>query len=84
MRELASGARPSAPRAPTPAAPPGCTDEEPLAPELVIDARDEEGQMQSAEDMAADIMAFLEERGYLGSGAGASSGAEGERAAATA
>ncbi|KAI3424272.1 hypothetical protein D9Q98_009626 [Chlorella vulgaris] len=39
--------------------------EEPLAAELVIDAKDEAGTMQSAEAMAATIMHFLEEKGYL-------------------
>lgn len=62
--------------------------EEPAAPELVIDARDEAGNMQSAEDMAAQIMQYLEQQGYLGSGSGSSSGASsaqaGEGAAATA
>lgn len=40
-------------------------DEEPLTAELVIDAKDESGNMQSAEDMAATIIAYLEQRGYL-------------------
>lgn len=39
--------------------------EEPLTAELVIDAKDESGNMQSAEDMAATIIAYLEQRGYL-------------------
>lgn len=55
--------------------------EEPAAPELIIDARDAAGNMQSAEDMAAQIMQYLEQKGYLGSGGG--SGGR-ERAAATA
>ena len=55
--------------------------EEPAAPELTIDARDAAGNMQSAEDMAAQIMQYLEQKGYLGSGGG--SGGR-ERAAATA
>ncbi|KAL4438510.1 hypothetical protein ABPG77_000158 [Micractinium sp. CCAP 211/92] len=40
--------------------------EEPDSPELVLDAKDEAGNMQSAEGMAATIMQYLEERGYLG------------------
>lgn len=44
--------------------------EEPAAPELTIDARDAAGNMQSAEDMAAQIMQYLEQKGYLGSDAG--------------
>lgn len=55
--------------------------EEPAAPELIIDACDAAGNMQSAEDMAAQIMQYLEQKGYLGSGEG--SGGR-ERAAATA
>ena len=51
------------PTHPTPPPPP---DEEPLSPELTIDARDEAGAMQSAEAMAGTILKFLEERGYLG------------------
>jgi len=59
--------------------------EEPTAPELVVDARDAAGNMQSAEDMAAQIMQYLEERGYLGSSSSNGSGKQvSDRAAATA
>ena len=40
-------------------------DEEPDRAELVIDAKDASGKMQSAEDMAATIMQYLEIKGYL-------------------
>jgi len=61
---------PPPPSASQPSSPPGTAGiddpyEEPDAAELVLDARDTEGNMQSAEDMAAAIMAFLEEKGYL-------------------
>ncbi|PSC74484.1 adenylylsulfate kinase [Micractinium conductrix] len=48
--------------------------EEPDKAEIVVDARDAAGNMQSAEDMAATIMQYLEERGYLS--APAASGTE--------
>ena len=51
-----------------------CADEEPDRAELVIDAKDASGKMQSAEDMAATIMEYLETKGYLSppaAGAGA-------------
>lgn len=45
--------------------------EEPDRAELVLDARDASGKMQSAEDMAAEIMEYLESKGYLAPPAGA-------------
>lgn len=36
-----------------------------------MDARDATGNMQSAEDMAADILRYLEQHGYLGAGGAA-------------
>lgn len=39
--------------------------EEPLNPEIVLDAKDAEGNMASAEDMAAAILEYLGEKGYL-------------------
>lgn len=39
--------------------------EEPNAPEIVLDAKDESGKMASAEDMAAQIVQYLETKGYL-------------------
>lgn len=39
--------------------------EEPTSPEIVIDAKDNEGRMSSAEDMAARILDYLKEHGYL-------------------
>jgi hypothetical protein len=51
-------------------------DEEPLSPEIVVDARDAAGNMQSAEDMAADILRYLEQHGYLGASSAAPSDAQ--------
>ena len=50
---------------PAPPPPPADADEEPESAELVLDARDAAGTMRSAEGMAAEILAYLEARGYL-------------------
>jgi adenylylsulfate kinase len=39
--------------------------EEPENPEITLDAKDKEGNMASAEDMAAEIIRYLEENTYL-------------------
>ena len=39
--------------------------EEPLSPEIVLDAKDSEGRMSSAEEMAARILDYLKINGYL-------------------
>lgn len=39
--------------------------EEPDSAELVIDAKDPQGNMASAEDMAGEILRYLEDKGYL-------------------
>ena len=39
--------------------------EEPENPEIVLDAKDEEGKMASAEEMAGTIIEYLEKHGYL-------------------
>ncbi|KAI8100382.1 hypothetical protein M9435_006866 [Picochlorum sp. BPE23] len=39
--------------------------EEPENPEITLDAKDKEGNMASAEDMAAEIIRYLEEKTYL-------------------
>lgn len=39
--------------------------EEPENPEITLDAKDTQGNMASAEDMAAAIMNYLEEKGHL-------------------
>lgn len=39
--------------------------EEPENAEIVLDAKDADGTMASAEDMAAKIIEFLEQKGYL-------------------
>ena len=39
--------------------------EEPETPELILDAKDAQGNMASAEDMAAVIMEYLEKKGHL-------------------
>ena len=39
--------------------------EEPENPEITLDAKDKDGKMASAEDMAAEIIAYLDKHGYL-------------------
>ena len=39
--------------------------EEPIDPEIVLDAKDQDGKMASAEEMAAAILKYLEAKGHL-------------------